>query len=212
MEIVFYSKGSDIVKPNLVTGFYGDVLDLLNLGFEIDGIVYDEAWSVSRFLKGHKVFGLDSRIDAIFKYLDIDISLKNVKLGHLSKTDFKFILLAKVLLLNENNIVFDYFDVGLTSKEQKRLIKIIKMLKKDGKTVVIISNNLVFMSSVIDHVIIINSGSIFYEGNLDDLIKLRDVPDTEIIKFIKLANKSGANLNYTLDSKELLKDIYRSVC
>ncbi len=212
MEIVFYSKGSDIVKPNLVTGFYGDVLDLLNLGFEIDGIVYDEAWSVSRFLKGHKVFGLDSRIDAIFKYLDIDTSLKNVKLGHFSKTDFKFILLAKVLLLNENNIVFDYFDVGLTSKEQKRLIKIIKMLKKDGKTVVIISNNLVFMSSVIDHVIIINSGSIFYEGNLDDLIKLRDVPDTEIIKFIKLANKSGANLNYTLDSKELLKDIYRSVC
>lgn len=212
MEIVFYSKGSDIVKPNLVTGFYGDVLDLLNLGFEIDGIVYDEAWSVSRFLKGHKVFGLDLRIDAIFKYLDIDISLKNVKLGHLSKTDFKFILLAKVLLLNKNNIVFDYFDVGLTSKEQKRLIKIIKMLKKDGKTVVIISNNLVFMSSVIDHVIIINSGSIFYEGNLDDLIKLRDVPDTEIIKFIKLANKSGANLNYTLDSKELLKDIYRSVC
>lgn len=212
MEIVFYSKGSDIVKPNLVTGFYGDVLDLLNLGFEIDGIVYDDAWSVSRFLKGHKVFGLDSRIDAIFKYLDIDTSLKNVKLGHLSKTDFKFILLAKVLLLNENNIVFDYFDVGLTSKEQKRLIKIIKMLKKDGKTVVIISNNLVFMSSVIDHVVIINNGSIFYEGNLDDLIKLRDVPDTEIIKFIKLANKSGANLNYTLDSKELLKDIYRSVC
>ena len=212
MEIVFYSKGSDIVKPNLVTGFYGDVLDLLNLGFEIDGIVYDEAWSVSRFLKGHKVFGLDSRIDAIFKYLDIDTSLKNVKLGHLSKTDFKFILLAKVLLLNENNIVFDYFDVGLTSKEQKRLIKIIKMLKKDGKTVVIISNNLVFMSSVIDHVVIINNGSIFYEGNLDDLIKLREVPDTEIIKFIKLANKSGANLNYTLDSKELLKDIYRSVC
>ena len=211
MEIVFYSKGSDIVKPNLVTGFYGDVLDLLNLGFEIDGIVYDEAWSVSRFLKGHKVFGLDLRIDAIFKYLDIDISLKNVKLGHLSKTDFKFILLAKVLLLNKNNIVFDYFDVGLTSKEQKRLIKIIKMLKKDGKTVVIISNNLVFMSSVIDHVVIINNGSIFYEGNLDDLIKLRDVPDTEIIKFIKLANKSGANLNYTLDSKELLKDIYRSV-
>lgn len=212
MEIVFYSKGSDIVKPNLVTGFYGDVLDLLNLGFEIDGIVYDEAWSVSRFLKGHKVFGLDLRIDAIFKYLDIDTSLKNVKLGHLSKTDFKFILLAKVLLLNKNNIVFDYFDVGLTSKEQKRLIKIIKMLKKDGKTVVIISNNLVFMSSVIDHVVIINNGSIFYEGNLDDLIKLRDVPDTEIIKFIKLANKSGANLNYTLDSKELLKDIYRSVC
>ena len=29
--------------------------------------------------------------------------------------------------------------------------------------------------------------------------------------YIKLANDKGANLEYTLDSKDLLKDIYRSV-
>ena len=33
----------------------------------------------------------------------------------------------------------------------------------------------------------------------------------EIIKFIRLANKSNAKLSYTVDNKELLKDIYRSV-
>ena len=33
----------------------------------------------------------------------------------------------------------------------------------------------------------------------------------EIIKFINLANKKGAELTYTFDSKELLKDIYRGV-
>ena len=30
-------------------------------------------------------------------------------------------------------------------------------------------------------------------------------------EFIEMSNKKGANLDYTLDSKELLKDIYRSV-
>ena len=36
-----------------------------------------------------------------------------------------------------------------------------------------------------------------------------DVP--EIVKFIKLAKKRDADISYTFDSLELLKDIYRSV-
>lgn len=209
MEIVYYDKKSDLFKDNSITGFYGDVLDLLDMQVDIDGIVYDDAWTVSKFLKGHK-FGLGTRIDAILKYLDIDNGIMNTRLGNLSKTDFKFVLLAKVLLLNKKNIVFDYFDVGLTFKEQKRLIKIIRMLKKDGKTIVIISNDLVFMSNVVESVILIKNNEIFFEGSLDELVKLNEVEDPEIIKFIKLANKRGAKLDYTLDAKELLKDIYRS--
>ncbi|MCX4248589.1 MAG: hypothetical protein OSJ65_02355 [Bacilli bacterium] len=209
MEIVYYDKKTDLFKENSITGFYGDVLDLLDMQVDIDGIVYDDAWTVSRFLKSHK-FGLGTRIDAIFKYLDIDTNIMNTRLGSLSKTDFKFVLLAKVLLLNKKNIVFDYFDVGLTSKEQKRLIKIIRMLKKDGKTIVIVSNDLVFMSNIVENVLLIKDNEIFFEGSIDELVNSNEVEKPEIIRFIKLANKKGAKLNYTLDAKELLKDIYRS--
>ncbi len=209
MEIVYYDKKTDLFKENSITGFYGDVLDLLDMQVDIDGIVYDDAWTVSRFLKSHK-FGLGTRIDAIFKYLDIDTNIMNTRLGSLSKTDFKFVLLAKVLLLNKKNIVFDYFDVGLTSKEQKRLIKIIRMLKKDGKTIVIVSNDLVFMSNIVENVLLIKDNEIFFEGSIDELVNSNEVEKPEIISFIKLANKKGAKLNYTLDAKELLKDIYRS--
>ncbi len=209
MEIVYYDKKTDLFKENSITGFYGDVLDLLDMQVDIDGIVYDDAWTVSRFLKSHK-FGLGTRIDAIFKYLDIDTNIMNTRLGSLSKTDFKFVLLAKVLLLNKKNIVFDYFDVGLTSKEQKRLIKIIRMLKKDGKTIVIVSNDLIFMSNIVENVLLIKDNEIFFEGSIDELVNSNEVEKPEIIRFIKLANKKGAKLNYTLDAKELLKDIYRS--
>lgn len=209
MEIVYYDKDNSMFEKNKVTGFYGDVLDLLNLGVDIEGIVYDDNWTVSKFLKG-SILKNNSRVDSILKYLDIKEEIKGIKLSNLSKTEFKFILLAKALLLNKTNLVFDYFDVGLTSKEQKRLIKIIRMLKKDGKTIIVVSNDLVFMSSIIDSIMVVKNNDISFEGSLSDLIKLNEVEDPEIIKFIKLANKKGAKLDYTLDSKELLKDIYRS--
>lgn len=209
MEIVYYDKDNSMFEKNKVTGFYGDVLDLLNLGVDIEGIVYDDNWTVSKFLKG-SILKNNSRVDSILKYLDIKEEIKGIKLSNLSKTEFKFILLAKALLLNKTNLVFDYFDVGLTSKEQKRLIKIIRMLKKDGKTIIVVSNDLVFMSSIIDSIMVVKNNDISFEGSLSDLIKLNEVEDPEIIKFIKLANKRGAKLDYTLDSKELLKDIYRS--
>lgn len=208
MEIVYYDKDSNIFKANEITGFYGDVLDLMNLGVDIDGIVYDDNWTVSRFLRSSR-FKKNDRINAILKYLDINENIKNDKLGILSKTNFKFVLLAKVLLLNKKNIVFDYFDVGLASKEQKRLIRIIRTLKKDGKTIIIVSNDLVFLSQVVDKIMVVKNNDISFEGKIEDLIKLNEVDDPEIIKFIKLANKRGAKLDYTMDAKELLKDIYR---
>lgn len=209
MEIVYFDENNSMFEKNKVTGFYGDVLDLLNLGVDIEGIVYDDNWTVSKFLKG-SIFKKNSRVDSILKYLDINEEIKGIKLSNLSKTEFKFVLLAKALLLNKTNLVFDYFDIGLTSKEQKRLIKIIRMLKKDGKTIIVVSNDLVFMSAVIDSIMVVKNNDISFEGSLSDLIKSNEVEDPEIIKFIKLANKRGAKLDYTLDSKELLKDIYRS--
>lgn len=211
MEIVYYDKDNSMFEKNKVTGFYGDVLDLLNLGVDIEGIVYDDNWTVSKFLKG-SIFKNNSRVDSILKYLDINEEIKSIKLSNLSKTEFKFVLLAKALLLNKTSLIFDYFDIGLSSKEQKRLIKIIRMLKKDGKTIIVVSNDLVFMSAIIDSIMVVKNNDISFEGSLSDLIKLNEVEDPEIIKFIKLANKGGAKLDYTLDSKELLKDIYRSEC
>ena len=60
-------------------------------------------------------------------------------------------------------------------------------------------------------IIIMKNGIIKYQGDLLNGILQGLLPKPEIIKFIDLANKKSANLAYTLDEKELLKDIYRSV-
>ena len=210
MEIVFYEKKNNYFKDSTITGFYGDVLDLLKLGINVEGITYDDEWTVKRFLNG-RFRNKSARIDSIFKYLEMNPEIIKTKLMNLSKCDFKFVLLAKILLLNKNIIVFDYFDVGLAYKDQKRLIRIIRTLKKDGKTIVIISKDLVFLSQIVESIIVFKDDEIIYNGNITELTKLDIVNDENITKFIKLANKKGAKLDYTLDAKELLKDIYRSV-
>ena len=50
-----------------------------------------------------------------------------------------------------------------------------------------------------------------YQGDLLTAIKQELVNPPEIINFINLANEKEANLSLTLDHKDLLKDIYRSV-
>lgn len=214
MEIVYTNKiDYNHFEKNDITAFYGDIIDLMKMGVDVDGIIYDDEWTVKRFLNGIHI-RLNKRVDAVFKYLDIDKNILKVKIKDLSKASFKYVLLAYVLLTNKEIIILDHFEVGLSYKEQKRLIKVIRTLKKDGKTIVAISNNLVFLSQLTKSVIVIKDGAVIYSGDIVQLISStkKIVDDPEIIKFIKMANKKGAGLEYTFDSKELLKDIYRSVC
>ena len=62
------------------------------------------------------------------------------------------------------------------------------------------------------YLIVFKDGNIVYNDVFENIYKSRikiDYPP--IVKFIRLANKKNAKLSYTVDNKELLKDIYRSV-
>lgn len=210
MEIVFTDGKSELILEKKITGFYGDVLDLIKMGIDIKGIDYDDEWTVKKFLNGMRL-KYNKRIDYVFRYLELDTKILKVKIKELSKTDFKFVLLAKLLLNNKNTIIFDYFDIGLSYSDKKRLMRIVRAMKHDGKAILVISKDLVFLNQVVDSIIVVKNEKIVYNGKINELLNLDLVEDEEIIKFIKLANTKKANLDMTLDSKELLKDIYRSV-
>lgn len=207
MEIVYASNFNGKFSEDKINNFYGDLLDLEELGIEIEGIIYDDDKKVKRLL-GH-----NKRVLSILNYLEIDINILNKEIKELSKTEFKWMLLAYLLIINKKYIIFDYFDVGLTYKEQKKLIRIIRKLFKDGYKIIVISKNFVFLSQLDSDIIVSVGSNTLLTGNMLDIVlensRLFELP--EIIKFINLANKKGAELTYTFDSKELLKDIYRGV-
>lgn len=207
MEIVYASNFNGKFSEDKINNFYGDLLDLEELGIEIEGIIYDDDKKVKRLL-GH-----NKRVLSILNYLEIDSNILNKEIKELSKTEFKWMLLAYLLIINKKYIIFDYFDIGLTYKEQKKLIRIIRKLFKDGYKIIVISKNFVFLSQLDSDIIVSVGSNTLLTGNMLDIVlensRLFELP--EIIKFINLANKKGAELTYTFDSKELLKDIYRGV-
>lgn len=208
MEIMYVNKIGELFDKK-INCVYGDKLDLINMGYEFKGIEYDDEWYVKRFLNCPKLH-IDNNILDIFNELDIKISLLKKKINELSKGEFKLILFVYVLLNKKEIILFDYFDKCLSFKYKKRIINYIKT-KYDGK-LVFISNDLIFLNTLSNNVIIFENSKIVYNGEFKELYKSKikiDYPS--IINFIRISNKKGAKLSYTVDRKELLKDIYRSV-
>lgn len=209
MEIMYSNKIPEIFKNNSITGIYKDKLDLIKNGIEFEGIEYDDEWTVKRFLNGLK-FKLDEKVLDIFSDLEISYSLLKRKIKDLSKGQFKLILLCYIILNNKKLVVLDYFEKGLSYKYKKRVINYLK--RKYNGTLVVISNDLVFLDLLCDNLIVFDNGNIVFNDKLEYIYKSRvKLEYPEIIKFIRLANKSKAKLSYTVDNKELLKDIYRSV-
>jgi len=205
MEIVYSNKKYDLFDKR-INCIYGDKLDLINMGYIFNGIEYDDEWTVKMFLKGCHY---DDVIN-IFKELEIKESLLKKRLCDLSKSEYKLILLVYILLNKKELVVFNYFDKCLSFKYKKRIINYLKT-KYNGK-LVFISNDLVFLNTLSYKIIVFQDGEIVYNGEFEKFYKdnyIKEYPS--IINFISLANISGAKLSYTVDSKELLKDIYRSV-
>lgn len=211
MEIVYTNDLKDLTNSSI--GFYGDILDLSTLGIDVEGIEYDDEWSVRRFLSGSRFFS-NKRIETVLKYLELNPKYLKVKIKELSKVTFKYVLLAHALLNNKRNIIFERFEIGLSNKEKKTIIQILRKLKTDGINLIFISKDLIFLNQIVDDVVVIKNKKIVYNGSIIDLInsKKTSVELPPVCKFILLANERGAGLDMTLDHKELLKDIYRSVC
>ncbi len=209
MEIMYISKSNNLFKKNKFTGIYKDKLDLINQGIEFNGISYDDNWSVKRFLNGYNII-LNKEIINLFDELEISENLLKIKIKNLTKSQYKLVLLVYMLINDKNIYVLDYFDKGLDFKTKTKIINFLK--SKYTKTLIVISNDMVFLNNLCSELIIINDDKIIYNDVLNNIYKSNIKIETpEIIKFIRLANKKKAKLTYTVDNKELLKDIYRSI-
>ena len=208
MEVVISNNIPDKFKYQTL-GVIGDLNDLLDMDFDIEGIIYDDSWTVKRFLNGFHL-KLNNRIESFFLMLELDKKLLNKKINTISKTDLKFVLLIYAMLKNYKTIIFDHMDANMSNKDKKRLLNFIRKIKNDNLNFIFLSKDLEFLYKITNHLIIINDNKIIYDDLIDDAYTLEEL-DSKIINFIKLANKKGANLIYTFDRKELLKDIYRSV-
>ena len=82
MEVVISNNIPDKFKYQTL-GVIGDLNDLLDMDFDIEGIIYDDSWTVKRFLNGFHL-KLNNRIESFFLMLELDKKLLNKKINTIS--------------------------------------------------------------------------------------------------------------------------------
>lgn len=138
------------------------------------------------------------------------------EVNSLSLNEKKRLSIASSLIFNPSIIVLEEPIMFLTYKDKEKLIKLIHTLKtKYKKTIIIITKDTNLPYEVSDEVLLFSDDELVESGGKelltqDKLInKIKcDIP--EIIKFINVSNKMNANLTYTSNILDLIKEVYRN--
>lgn len=156
------------------------------------------------------------RISEALKLVGLNEEYLKRRIDSLNISEKKKVSLASILIFNPGVILLEEPSIFLNYRDNEKLIKLIKLLKdKYNKTIILISKDTNLSYKVSDEIILLNKGSIVYAGNksiLEDEKVLNninvDVP--EIVKFINISNKFDANLTYTSNILDLIKEVYRN--
>lgn len=156
------------------------------------------------------------RISEALKLVGLNEEYLKRRIDSLNISEKKKVSLASILIFNPSVIILEEPSMFLNYRDNEKLIKLIKLLKdKYNKTIILISKDTNLSYKVSDEIILLNKGSIVYAGNksiLEDEKVLNninvDVP--EIVKFINISNKFDANLTYTSNILDLIKEVYRN--
>ena len=204
MEIMFTKKCENNYFNNKnFIGFKGGIEDLNILLANLE---------ISKIKMNKKVkFYIDKNQDYL-KPLGLEESILKMKIEDLSNSDLKLILLIKTILLKPQLIILNNFEIGINDRMINRLVRFIKTINGAFNIkFMFISHNPIFLNKIIKDMLVMKNGIVKYQGNLLAAVGQNILELPEIIKFIQMANEKNAELKNTLEEKELLKDIYRSV-
>lgn len=158
-----------------------------------------------------------NKLYELLKYFNLNGEILNKSYFELSEGEIKKILIIIMLISDNKIILLDDPTNGLDQKSVASLIKLLKKEKRNGKTIIITSQDSEFLLNVSDKIILIENGNLIemdnkYEffGN-EELINKSDLEMPNVLKFReKVLNKKNIKLVYRDNINDLIKDIYRS--
>ena len=160
---------------------------------------------------------LEKRIDDALKMVGLSHSFCSRDPRTLSTGERQKLAIARALICNPKVLILDEPTIGLDPFEQKKLIKLIRMLKnRYHRIVIIISNDLEFLLPVSDNMIVLNQGNVLMNDHkykiLKETSKLKRI-GIQVPKMIEFSDmvlkKKKIKIGYRDLMNDLIKDIYR---
>lgn len=160
----------------------------------------------------------NKKMEQALLIVGLDKSYLNKNIYHLSSGEKKLVQVAISLIHNPNIVIFDEPFVELDLVNQRKLLKLIKILKeKYNKTVIISSNNSDMLYEITDDMIILKNGTVLLSDKTVKVyqnVKILEENNIEIpnlVMFTKLAKDKKVKLAYHRDIRDLIKDVYKHV-
>jgi len=156
-------------------------------------------------------------LDELLKGFGLDSGVLTKHYSELSDGETKKVLLIIMLLSVKKILLLDDATADLDLKGKKTLIKQLKKAKRDGKVIILSSNDSDFLLALVDVVLYINENKIVVENDKYNFFENKYIlnkcsmkmPKTLQFKNIVLKRKK-IKLLYRDNINDLIKDIYRN--
>ncbi len=196
------------IELHKINGFYGFLeRDFRNYPVVLVDSSYEDIKVIDYFKDCN-----DKKINDSLKIVNLSNDILDKRINDLASSEKLRINLARLLIKNEEIIVFKEFDKYFMEKDLlyfKKLFK--KLVKRYNKTLIFINSRTTFLLDLANILVIKDKSDIKVFNDLDfykeDLSKYIELP--EIVLFIKLVKSLGIEIEEYTDLKELIKGIYR---
>lgn len=175
--------------------------------------IYDE---LSFSLKGLEKSEIENRINNALKQVDM-LEFKNQDLYTLSLGQKQRVMIAEVLAKNPKYIILDEPTTMIDSQGKEKIYEIIKSLKKQGYTIICITN-LADEILLADRTLILSEGKIIEEIKKQELVEKahlleeNGIKEPTILKILTKLKASGINLEMKEFSvEELVEELRRRI-
>lgn len=161
---IFFKKivaKNEILKKDIITSNLQ--VDILNL---YENVTVKSLFTFLLEIKGIKQ--PKSKAKKIIKDLELEGESKKI-IKNLSQGKLVMVKLGTLIIQKPQILILDEPDSNLDPKNQKILWRAISKLKKPGKIIICISNNISFVQNIVDRVLILREGKIMLDEDIFSL-------------------------------------------
>lgn len=209
-------KLKDFIKPGKIVSFVhfcGSFKNLKNnkkISYVLDEVKKDDRNVQDYFEKSISSFS-ESKFQDACKMVLLDSNVLKKSWNDLSKTENKRLQFVEALLNQSETIVFQNYENGFYGKDRSYYQKLFQKLTRYGKCILCFTDDITFLFGMVFEFVLFRDDDFllihnFYE---DEIYQYIEMPS--IISYVKYLNKKGIKMEPYIETKEVLKAIYRSV-
>jgi branched-chain amino acid transport system ATP-binding protein len=123
----------------------------------------------------------DEKIDRVLEFTSLT-AFKDLKAGELTHASQRRLMVAMALIKDPSLLLLDEITSGMSGEECNGIMEMVKRIKDNGTTIIMIEHNMRVAMALCDHLVVISFGEKIAEGTPEEISKNKKVLDAYLGK------------------------------